>query len=163
MLKLGVLADSHVHDLTELPKKAVELLEDMDLIVHAGDYTGKELVDKLPKLGKFKGVYGNIDPPSVRKELAEKIKLPDFIEEIEVSGPYLNFRVKLDIILENIFQLRENYGNIRDFIEKDKFMQQKVVVEFLDIATGYREKQFFSTSKIHCQQNPYTFLERKLF
>lgn len=69
-------------------------------------------------------------PKIIAEELKEQIKLPTFLEEIEVNGPYLNFRVKHDIILENIFQLNENYGNIRDFIEKDKFIQQKVVVEY---------------------------------
>ncbi len=69
-------------------------------------------------------------PKIIAEELKEQLKLPSFLEEIEVNGPYLNFRVKLDIILENIFQLNENYGNIRDFVEKDKFVQQKVVVEY---------------------------------
>ena len=74
-MKLGILSDSHVYDLTDLPKKAMNLLDEMDLIVHAGDYTGKGVVDKLSKLGNFKGVYGNMDPPSVREELPEKVIL----------------------------------------------------------------------------------------
>ena len=74
-MKLGILSDSHVYDLTDLPKKAMNLLDEMDLIVHAGDYTGKGVVDKLSKLGNFKGVYGNMDPPSVREELPEKVVL----------------------------------------------------------------------------------------
>ena len=74
-MKLGIFSDSHVNDLTDLPKKAMNLLEGMDLIVHAGDYTDKELVDKLQKLGNFKGVYGNMDPHSVREELPKKVTL----------------------------------------------------------------------------------------
>lgn len=70
-LKLGVLSDSHVYDLAHLPKQAVYLLESMDLIVHAGDYTSKGVVDELRELGNFKGVYGNMDPFSVREELPE--------------------------------------------------------------------------------------------
>lgn len=74
-MKLGVLSDSHVYDLAALPKKAVNLLEDMDLIVHAGDYTGKKLLDELRTLGNFKGVYGNMDPPDIRGELPENLVL----------------------------------------------------------------------------------------
>lgn len=72
-LRLGVLSDSHVYDITDLPKKAINLLESVDLIIHAGDYTGKGLIHDLSKLGNFKGVYGNMDPPSVREELPEKV------------------------------------------------------------------------------------------
>jgi putative phosphoesterase len=74
-LKIGVLSDSHVYDLKDLSKKAIIMLEDMDLIVHAGDFTGKRLVDELRKLGNFNGVYGNMDPFSIRKELPEKMTL----------------------------------------------------------------------------------------
>jgi putative phosphoesterase len=74
-LKIGVLSDSHVYDLTSLSKKGIKLLEDMDLIIHSGDFTGKGLVDELRKLGNFKGVYGNMDPFSIREELPEKVTL----------------------------------------------------------------------------------------
>ena len=74
-MKLGVLSDSHAYDFADLPKQAVILLESMDLIIHAGDYTGKGLVDKLRKLGNFKGVYGNMDSFSVKEELPEKMIL----------------------------------------------------------------------------------------
>jgi len=68
-MKIGVLSDSHAHSLEDLPKKAVNVLSSMDLIVHAGDYTGKRLLDDLRKLGNFKGVYGNMDPIEIRNEL----------------------------------------------------------------------------------------------
>ena len=72
-LKIGVLSDSHVDDFASLPQKAVNLLKDTDLIVHAGDYIGKKLLDELRALGNFKGVYGNMDPPEIREELPENI------------------------------------------------------------------------------------------
>jgi putative phosphoesterase len=74
-LKIGVLSDSHVYDLTSLSKKGIKLLEDMDLIIHSGDFIGKGLVDELRKLGNFNGVYGNMDPFSIREELPEKVTL----------------------------------------------------------------------------------------
>ncbi len=74
-MKIGVLSDSHVYDMTDLPKKAMNLLQGMDLIVHAGDYTRKGLIDELRKLGDFRGVYGNIDSTNVREVLPEKATL----------------------------------------------------------------------------------------
>ena len=74
-MKLGILSDSHVHDLADLPKQALNLLEGMDLIVHVGDYVGKGLVNELRSLGNFKGVYGNMDPFSLREKLPENILL----------------------------------------------------------------------------------------
>ncbi len=69
-------------------------------------------------------------PELIAKELKEKLKLPDFLDEIEANGPYLNFRIKLHLVLENIFKLKEDYGNIREVLEKDKFNPLKIVVEY---------------------------------
>lgn len=79
-MKLGVLSDSHAYALEDLPKKAVNDLKGMDYIIHAGDYTGKGLLDELRKLGNFKGVYGNMDPPEIKMELprSEIIELMGF-------------------------------------------------------------------------------------
>lgn len=68
-LKVGVISDSHSHVVEDLPKKAMNELYSMNLIVHAGDYTDKGLLDGLRELGDFKGVYGNMDPPEIRREL----------------------------------------------------------------------------------------------
>jgi len=57
------------------------------MIIHSGDFTGKRLVDSLRKIGSFRGVYGNIDGPDVRKELSaiDVIQVGDF--KIGVSHP----------------------------------------------------------------------------
>jgi uncharacterized protein len=66
---VGVLSDSHVNDSKSLPKKAVDLLEGTDIIVHTGDYTGIGLVNDLKRLGEFQGVHGNMDPQNIKEEL----------------------------------------------------------------------------------------------
>jgi putative phosphoesterase len=70
-LKLGILSDSHVNKLSDLPKKALEILKNVDLIVHAGDFDDKALLDELRKLGNFEGVSGNMDPKNVKDKLPE--------------------------------------------------------------------------------------------
>lgn len=71
-MKIGVISDTHAKDLGSLPKRILEDLGDVDLIIHAGDYTSKNLLDQLRELGNFKGVYGNMDPEEIRRELPEK-------------------------------------------------------------------------------------------
>ena len=70
-MQIGVLSDTHVSEMRELPESLVRRLEEVDLIVHLGDYTGTELLDGLRRLGNFRGVRGNMDPASMRQELPE--------------------------------------------------------------------------------------------
>ena len=81
-VKVGVVSDSHVSKIDQLPSKLVDGLKEVDLIVHLGDYTGKELLDSLRGLGDFRGVFGNMDPSALRLELPEK-------EGIEANGKRL--------------------------------------------------------------------------
>jgi putative phosphoesterase len=105
LLKIGVLSDSHVYDLVDLPKRAVNLLIGMDLIVHAGDFTGKGLLDNLRNFGNFKGVYGNMDSLSVKQELPKKLVLNlegfkvGVIHPSEGGSPFgLKYRIKQQFI-----------------------------------------------------------------
>ena len=77
-MRIVVISDTHRKGIEELPPKILDEFREADLIVHAGDYAGRRLLDELRK-HKFRGVYGNMDPPEVRRELPEK-------EIIEVAG-----------------------------------------------------------------------------
>jgi len=70
-MEIGVLSDTHVLEIGQLPEGLVRCLAEVDLIVHLGDYTGKEVLDGLRRLGDFRGVRGNMDPVSIRQELPE--------------------------------------------------------------------------------------------
>ena len=67
-----VLSDTHAADVAELPARILDEVTRADLIIHAGDYTSKQVLDQLREGGNFKGVYGNMDPPKVRRELPDK-------------------------------------------------------------------------------------------
>lgn len=71
-MKVAVLSDTHVSGIGQLPENLVRRLGDVDVIVHLGDYTGKELLDDLRRLGEFRGVRGNMDPGVIRRELPER-------------------------------------------------------------------------------------------
>ena len=79
-MKVLVLADTHVNDVGMLPERLRSELKSADMIIHAGDYTGKRLLEQLrASAGDFRGVYGNMDPEEIRRELrAEEI--------IEIEG-----------------------------------------------------------------------------
>ena len=70
-MRIVVVSDTHADSIDSLSQRLVDQLSSADLIIHAGDFTGKKLVDDLRNLAKFRGVYGNIDGPDVRRELPE--------------------------------------------------------------------------------------------
>lgn len=78
-MKVVVLSDTHAKDLADLPERILEDLKKADLIIHAGDYTSKNILDQLRELGDFKGVYGNMDSDEVKRELPDK-------DIFEISG-----------------------------------------------------------------------------
>ncbi len=67
-------------------------------------------------------------PNSIAQDLKDKIKLPEFINNIDVAGPYLNFNINPKYILQNIFEFKNDYGRIRDILEKPKKL--RIIVEY---------------------------------
>lgn len=86
-MKICVISDTHRYSIDELATRVLDELSGADLIIHCGDFTGKLLLDALRKIGPFRGVYGNIDGPDVRKELPaiDIVQAGDF--KIGVSHP----------------------------------------------------------------------------
>jgi hypothetical protein len=74
-LRVGVLSDTHLSGYSEkLAEIFRQHLRDCDLILHAGDLTDLGVLDVFE--GKtVKAVYGNMDPPEVRKRLPDKCVL----------------------------------------------------------------------------------------
>jgi len=72
------------------------------------------------KLGK--------NPKEAAEQLQGKIILPDFLEKIQVSGPYLNFFIKpsvlAEVTLRKIFKERKTYG------KQDLGKGKKIIVEY---------------------------------
>ena len=67
-------------------------------------------------------------PNQIAQELLDKIKQPEFIEKIEVAGPYLNFKINPKFILESVFELKSDYGRIRETQEIG--LKSRVVIEY---------------------------------
>ena len=69
-------------------------------------------------------------PKVIAKELKKQIKLPDFLEDIEAHGPYLNIKVKSKYILKQIFELNEDYGRLRLKLGVADEKKKRVVIEY---------------------------------
>jgi len=76
-MKILVLSDTHIprssHD---LPREVYDAIEGVDMILHAGDFVEKDVLDKLKSLRPTTAVYGNMDAVALhnilnRKEVVE--------------------------------------------------------------------------------------------
>lgn len=78
--KAVIISDTHASSIEDVPAAFRYVLKNVDLIIHAGDYTSKRLLDELQGSGiPFRGVYGNMDPRAVRDELRAE-------EVLEIQG-----------------------------------------------------------------------------
>jgi putative phosphoesterase len=77
-----VISDTHMHRLEDFSSALKEMLNQVDLILHMGDFVCMDLVDSLRKMNNFHGIAGNHDPHSI-KALFPKTDL------IEVNGKRL--------------------------------------------------------------------------
>ena len=66
-MRIGLLSDTHGH----LDAQIVAHLSGCDEIWHAGDFGGHEIARHIESLAPLRGVFGNIDPPSIRKDFPE--------------------------------------------------------------------------------------------
>lgn len=71
-MKIAVLSDTHVHRIEELHPEIIKTLTAVDLIVHAGDFVGVEVLEGLRRMGEVKAVRGNMDSVAVKEILPEK-------------------------------------------------------------------------------------------
>ena len=71
-LKLGIISDTHVKTIDEIPAAIKSMLAEVDLIIHAGDFTQKAVLDGLREIGEVKAVCGNMDSIELKNHLPEK-------------------------------------------------------------------------------------------
>jgi putative phosphoesterase len=71
-VRIGVLSDTHIHLAEEIPAEVVTAFSKVDLIVHAGDFVGSEVLEGLKELGEVRAVHGNVDSMKLRNLLPEK-------------------------------------------------------------------------------------------
>jgi putative phosphoesterase len=65
-LKIGVISDTHASALEEIPAPVLTALSGVDLIVHAGDFTQRAVLEGLRALGEVRAVCGNMDSGEIK-------------------------------------------------------------------------------------------------
>ncbi len=74
-MRLGLIADTH-----GILRPAVhEVFKAVDLILHAGDIGGAEILEELEMLAPVTAVYGNVDGRALRRRLPQ-------VATVEVDG-----------------------------------------------------------------------------
>jgi putative phosphoesterase len=74
-MRIGVLSDTHVTSFAQLPGRVVRTLAGVDLIIHAGDFVARDVLEGLKRLGELKAVAGNMDSEELKRLLPEKTVL----------------------------------------------------------------------------------------
>ena len=88
-VKILIIGDTHLNSFENLPKEMVQAIKEVDWIIHVGDYTSIDIVEGLIRCkgDKFKGVFGNADPLSIRKVLPDKVILDIKGKKIGITHP----------------------------------------------------------------------------
>ena len=71
-MKIGVVSDTHATSFAQFPNRILTALAEVDLIIHAGDFVTKDVLDGLKRLGEVKAVQGNMDSDELKRILPEK-------------------------------------------------------------------------------------------
>ena len=72
-MKLIALSDTHMKT-GDIPPQLQTLLDECDLVVHAGDFSTLEAYKAFNSTGKLKAVFGNDDVPELKRLLPERLK-----------------------------------------------------------------------------------------
>jgi uncharacterized protein len=89
MTTIGVISDTH----GLLRREAIEALQGVDRILHAGDVGDPDILQELEKIAPVTAVRGNVDGGA----WAHKLPLSDVIEIERVSIYVLHILEKLDL------------------------------------------------------------------
>jgi hypothetical protein len=94
---VGLIADTH-----GLIRPGVhEALQGVELILHAGDVGGSEILDELRLIAPVKAVFGNTDPPGDRA-LADQI-------DVKIGGARIHVSHGHEVGSPNPVRLAERY------------------------------------------------------
>ena len=69
---IGVISDTHVRTIDDISAKVLDALKSVDLIVHAGDFTHRAVLEGLKAMGEFRAVAGNMDSDEIKRILPRK-------------------------------------------------------------------------------------------
>ena len=71
---IAIVSDTHMpRGRRELPERCVEILRQAELVVHAGDFSGAEVLDRFESFdAELVAVKGNVEDGEVRSRLEQR-------------------------------------------------------------------------------------------
>lgn len=96
-MRIGLLSDTHIAwEEKEVPRKALEIFQGVDLILHAGDIYSHSVLTELEKIAPVLAALGDDDYETDDPRIKEKHVLD--IEGLKIwlihEGPFLNWEEK---------------------------------------------------------------------
>ncbi len=146
-VKILIIGDTHLNSFKKLPKEMVQAIKESDWVIHVGDYTSIDIVEGLIrwKGDKFKGVFGNADPLSIRKILPDKVILEIKEKRIGITHPFCGgpetftkARVKREFKDYDVDAIVFGHTHEPEIIEVNKIL-------LINPGKGYLEKSSFGT------------------
>lgn len=114
---LLLLADTHVPARARrLPDAVLRAIDEVDLVVHAGDWIDLATLDLLEsRARRLHGVYGNNDGPELRARLPEVARFG--VEDLEVAvvhetGPAKRREERMDAVFPDVDLLVFGHSHI---------------------------------------------------
>jgi hypothetical protein len=103
---LGILSDTHIPvRAKEIPISVRDKLEEVDLILHAGDFQTISVLRELQEIGEVKAVQGNRDSSELKAELPKKVAIE--IERFKIgithgSGPSFRLEKRVRRVFDDV-------------------------------------------------------------
>lgn len=115
-MKLIVTADTHLRE-SKIPEKLLELIDDTDILIHAGDFVSYRVYEKLSEFNLV-AVRGDSDDPRILEELPEiaEFQIGDFKIAVVHKGNYIN---QFDDLVYRAMELDANlliFGHLHRFV-----------------------------------------------
>jgi len=118
---IGLISDTHVPERARcIPKEILQIFENVDYIIHAGDLVELSVIDELEQIAPVLAVHGNMDSPEVREILPRLNSLKLFDWKIGVAhdpGMLHNIGKLKEVISQNRFNVFVNGHTHRSSIK----------------------------------------------
>jgi len=126
MSKVGVISDTHGN----LPSKIFNIFKDVDLILHAGDIVGDEIITELRTISEVTAVCGNMDSHQTAQVFPKQVTMERDNLKIHLSHKDGYSVTDVDVVIQGHTHLAEI--NKKDgilFINPGKASESVIVMD----------------------------------
>ncbi len=126
MSKIGVISDTH----GSLSSKIFDVFKGVDLILHAGDIVGDEIITELKTISEVIAVCGNMDSPQTAQLFPKQTIIERDNLKIHLSHKDGNNVTDVDVVIQghtHIAEINKKKGVL--FINPGKASESVIVMD----------------------------------